>query len=82
VDVPLQGVAEDDGLVIAVLGKQVLQVEAGGGEQGYAKATSSMMTVVPGLRTAPTAGKVPLRTFHRRSISAGSVVKAGASISG
>ena len=41
-----------------------------------------MITVVPGLRTAPTAGKVPLRTFHRRSISAGSVVKPGASMSG
>jgi hypothetical protein len=40
------------------------------------KATSSMITVVPVLRTAPTAGKSPLRMFHRRMFSAAWSVKA------
>ena len=37
------------------------------------KATSSMITVVPVRRMAPTEGKVPLRTFQYISQVAGSV---------
>src|SRR5674476_87501 len=40
-------------------------------------AISSNITVVPLARTAPTAGKGPLRTFHKKSCSAGSLVKTG-----
>ncbi len=43
------------------------------------KATSSMMTVVPARRIAPTEGKVPLRTFQYISQVAGSVENTGAS---
>ncbi|MNN52005.1 hypothetical protein D3C81_1666750 [compost metagenome] len=39
------------------------------------KVTSSMITVVPVLRTAPTAGKVSLRMAQRRAFSCGSSVK-------
>ena len=39
---------------------------------------SSSITVVPLLRTAPTAGNKPLRTFHKKSCSAGSLVNTGA----
>ena len=40
------------------------------------KATSSMITVVPVSRTAPTAGKSPLRMFHSEVYSATRSVKA------
>ncbi|MCY1307771.1 hypothetical protein D9M70_577260 [compost metagenome] len=39
------------------------------------KVTSSMITVVPVWRTAPTAGKVSLRIFHSRLYTAGSSLK-------
>ena len=63
VQVALQRVAEEDRLVVAVLVEQLDQPIDAFGQALDRKVTSSMITVVPVWRTAPTAGKVS-RIFH------------------
>lgn len=61
VQVALQRVAEEDRLIVAVLVEQLDQAVDSLGQSFDGKVTSSMITVVPVSRTAPTAGKVSLR---------------------
>ena len=75
VEVAVQGVAE---MIpsIAVLAGRALELQSGLGEtRSTGKVMSSMITVVPVVRTAPTEGKRPLRMFHSRSPSSAVVVK-------
>jgi len=81
VQVALERVAEDDRAVVAVRAQQALQVERGLGEPCTGKATSSMITVVPVSRIAPTDGNMPLRTAQKRAHSPASREKrAGAAV--
>ena len=76
VEVPVEGVAEDDPLGVAVAGAwPSARQTVPAARCSMGKATSSMTTVVPIRRAAPTAGKSPLRTSQSLSASARSAVK-------
>ena len=77
VQIAVFGVAEDDGVVVGMCGGRARSDRAAASaSDSMGKATSSMMTVVPLLRTEPTDGNMPARIFHSRACSRGDVGEA------
>ena len=69
------GMAEDDARCRTRAREEPVQIVGGVGQDSIGNATSSMMTVVPLLRTEPTEGNMPARIFQSSACSAAAWVK-------